>query len=254
MAGGLQANGFKEVREDWVDETNIGTSATTAGVKWMNSSDAGNTAFAITDGADGPQAIGATDATDDDMCEISHRALSWSVQNGTLEMETRVQVSVGAVGSIAFTVGFNDDQLEDSNTLPVELATATFTSNASSFVGIVYDADATNQNVHAFWVDDDNDANETLANLRFVGMTPVLAKYLGIRIALKDRGSGLGVRAEITVVDESTGRFMQKTFNTSLDRDALLAPHIAFENRAGVAHTFVIDYIYVRQTRAAYST
>ena len=249
MATGLVNKAYREIDEQWTGATNIGTSATTAGVAWMNSSDAGNTAFAITDTADGPIARGATDATDDDMCEISHRALAWSVQNGDLLMRTRVRVSSGTIASIALTVGFNDDQLEDSNTLPVELATTTFTSNASTFIGVVYDADATNQDFHAFWVDDDADTTQAIGNLRFTGIAPVANKWFGVEVLLSDAGSGNGVEAVITVSEESTGAQAEKRFHATVDRDALLVPHIAFENRAGSAHQVDIDNIYVRMSR-----
>lgn len=248
MPGALVSRGYKEVFEDWTGATNIGTAATTAGVTWLNSSDAGNTAFVITDLAPGPVARAITDTTDDDMCEIAHRATSWSVQNGELLMETRVRST--SIGDVAFTVGFNDDPLEDSNTLPVELATATFTSNASTFVGIVYDIDATNDDAHAFWVDDDGDTSTAIGSLRFSGVAPVTSQWFGVRIVLTDTGStGSGVRAEISVCEESSGRYAQKVFQTNVDRDALLVPHIAFENRAAVAHTFDVDYIYVRMSR-----
>ena len=250
MATGLTQNGHKYVFEDWTGATNIGTSATTAGVTWMNSSDTGNTAFVITDAATGPVARAATDTTDDDMCEIAHRSLAWSVQNGQLMMETRCRVTTGGVGDIAFTIGFNDDQLEDSNTLPAELATATWTSNATTFIGVVYDIDATNDDFHAFWVDDDADAATALANLRFDGLAPVADEWFGVRIVLTDAGSGNQAIAEITVSEESTGKHATKRFTATVDRDALLVPHIAFENRAAAAHTFEIDYIEARQSRA----
>ena len=247
---GLVSRHDKELYEDWTDGTNIGTSATSAGIKWLNSSDTGNTAFVHKVDAEGMVAEAATDATDDDMCEIAHHYLTWSVQNGKLELETRCRITVGAVASVAISVGFNDDELEDSNTLPAELATATWTSNAAAFAGVVFDPDATNANFHAFWVDDDNDSTEALADLRMTGLAPVLDKWFGVKIVLTDRGSGKGALGEFTVVEESTGRMVQKRFNTNLDRDVLLTPHIAFENRAGVAHTFQIDYIHVKQSRS----
>lgn len=251
MPGGLLGHGIKEVKEDWMDGTVIGTSATTAGVKWMNSSDSGNTAFVALDSTDaGVVAQFATDGTDDDMGEIAHRALAWYGQNGVLEMETRVRVTVGAVASVALNVGFNDDQLEDSNTLPVELATATFTTNASTWVGVVYDPDATNADWHAFYVNGDSDCGDAIATLRFSGSTPTLNKWVGIRIACRDRGSGNGLRVEITIVDEATGREFQKVLNTTVSRTTALVPHIAMENRAGVAHTMQVDYIYARQSMA----
>ena len=248
MATGLSQRGYKELFEDWTGADNIGTTVAD-GLLWLNSSDTGNTAFAIVADAQGPIAQAATDNTDNDMCEIAYHLLSWSVQNGELYMETRVKV-VADVDSVAFNVGFNDDVLEDSNTLPVELSGTTWTTNASTWVGIAYDIDADNDNVHAMWVDDDADAVEAIADLRFNDITPVNDEWFGVGIRLSDRGAGRGVRAEFTVVEESTGKIAQKAFNTGVDRDVLLTPHIGFENRAGAIHTFEIDYIYVKQSRS----
>ena len=62
--------------------------------------------------------------------------------------------------------------------------------------------------------------------------------------------AGGAVVATITVIQESTGIRATKRFTTSIDRNALLTPHIAFENRDAVAHTVEIDYIYVYQSRS----
>ena len=255
----LVSKAYKEIWEDWTGADNIST-AVADGIMWLNTSDAGNTAFAIVADNQGTIVQGATDATDDDMMEIGHQLLAWSAQHGELYMEARVKVSVGAIASVAFNVGFNDDVLEDSNTLPVELATTTFTSNSSTWVGALFDADATNQDVHAFFVDDDGDTTTPIADLRMTGLTPVLNEWLTIAVRLTanppatvtqgEAGTAGGsVVAEIDVVEESTGRYVQKRFTTSIDRNALLTPHIAFENRAGTAHTFEIDYICVRMSR-----
>lgn len=249
MATGLVQSSYKEIREEWLDQTNIGT-ASAAGVRWWNSSDCGATAFIETATADGPVCRGLTDTTDNDMSEIGHGTLGWSVQNGELLMEARCRVTVGGVDDVAFTVGFNDDILDDSNTLPAELSGTTWTSNATTFIGVVYDPDATNDDFHAFWVDDDNDSSQAIANLRFTGVAPEDNEWFGVRVHLKDAGSGNGVVATFTVVSENSGRQAEKQFTGTIDRDALLTPHIAFENRAGVAHTFDIDYLYVRQSRA----
>jgi len=45
------------------------------------------------------------------------------------------------------------------------------------------------------------------------------------------------------IVDDSTGSGYVKQFNTNVDRDALLTPHIGFENRTASAHVLDIDYI-----------
>ena len=257
---GLVSHAYKEIREDWTGADNIST-AVADGILWLNSSDGGNTAFAIVADAQGPIVQGATDATDDDMVEIGYHLLAWSVQHGKLCMETRVKVSVGAVASVALNVGFNDDVLDDSNTLPVELATVTFTSNSSTWIGVLFDPDATNDDFHAFWVDDDSDTTTAIADLRMTGVAPVLNQWFGVEIELSanppatvaegEAGTAGGaVVATITVIQESTGIRATKRFTTSIDREALLTPHIAFENRAGVAHTVEIDYIYVYQSRS----
>lgn len=247
MATGLVGRAYKEIFEDWTCGDRIHT-ADANGVVWLVSSDSGGTAFAITADAEGPLARGTTDTTDDDMCEIAHHLISWSVQNGELLLQTRIRADV--VSTLAFTVGFNDDDLEASNTLPVELATTTFTSNAASFAGVVYDVDADNDDLHAFWVDDDNDTSEAIADLRFSGFAPVADEWFGVQVVLTDRGSGNAAAAEFTIVEESTGKHAQKDFVTTLDRDVLLTPHIAFENHGAAAHNFDIDYIWVRQSRS----
>jgi len=248
LATGLSRKAYKEIYEDWTGPDNIGTSVAD-GLRWLNSSDGGNTAFAIVADAQGPIVQGATDNTDNDMMEIAYHLLAWSAQHGECGMEVRMKV-VADVDSVAVNVGFTDDVLEDSNTLPVELATTTWTTNASTWVGVVYDIDATNDNFHAMWVNGDSDAAEAIADLRFNDMTPVNDKWFCISVKLNDRGSGRGVRAEFTVVEESTGKIAQKTFDTNVARDTLLTPHIGFENRAGTAHTVEIDYIAVWQSRS----
>lgn len=208
---------------------------------YQTSADSGDTAFSvpatvIVDGA----ITGITDTTDNDMVEIGG-ALQWRAQDGTLVMEARLHSTV--VSNVAITVGFNDDVLEDSNTLPVELATTTFTSNSSTFVGFVYDIDATNDNWHAFAVDDDNDTTVAIATLN-TGVAPVASTYQTLRIEIEDTGSG----------NMATARFfingaLECTIPSAIDRDVLLAPHIAFENRAAAAHTVTVDYLNVFKDR-----
>ena len=245
---GLIGKGYKEYYTDFSGATIIGTSTTAAGIELVNSSDGSDTAFVELVHADGPKARAATAATDNNMCELAHRSLSWSAQNGMLSLETRVKFDV--VTTLAFTVGFNDDALEDSNSLPMELSGTTWTSNAASWIGFVFDVDATNDDVHVMWVDDDSDESRAIADLRMNGIAPVAGEWFGVSLVLNDRGSGNGVYAEFTFVEESTGKRAQKTFKTTLDRDVLLTPHIGFENRDAVAHQCDVDYIRVKQSRA----
>src|SRR3990167_523843 len=246
------SRGVVEVFDDF-DMDAISTGAAD-GIRWFNSSDCGDTAFAINAGFFGEgTARGATDATDDDMIEIAHGQLMWLPQNDPL-MEVRMQFDV--VTTLAFNVGFNDDALDDSNTLPMELSTTTFTSNAATWVGMLFDVDATNDDVHAMWVDDDNDSTSAIADLRFSGVAPIVAVYGLYRVELFRGASATAAAiAQMHVVpddaDATGGRMHSKRFVSTVDGDALLTPHVGFENRSGTAHQCDIDYIYVRQNRAS---
>lgn len=247
---GFVGRAYKERFEDWTGPENIATSVAD-GVGWLSTADTGGTVFIVVADAQGPIAQGALDGDDNDMMELAHHMVTWSAQHGELYGEWRVKVSVGAIADVALNVGFNDDALEDSNTLPVELSTTTFTSNAASFVGVVFDADATNDDFHAFAVDDDADISKAIADLRFSGIAPVLDEWFGVAIRITDAGSGNRAIVEINVCEESTGRYAQKRFTDVIDRDVLLTPYFGVENRAGTAHTAEVDYIYVRQSRSA---
>ena len=246
---GLSSKAYKEVYEDWMRGENIATSVAD-GVSWLTTADTGGTAGIVVADAEGPLAEVVLDSTDDDMGELAYHLVTFSGQNGQLSGEARVKISAGAINSVAFNVGFNDDALEDSNTLPAELSTTTFTSNSATFVGVVYDTDATNDDFHAFWVDDDTDSSEAIADLRMTGLAPVADEWFGVRVVLSDRGSGKGMLAEITVCEESTNKTVQKRFNTNVDRDALLTFGIWMENRATVAHSFQVDHIHIMQSKA----
>jgi hypothetical protein len=174
----------------------------------------------------------------------------WLPQNDP-QMEVRLQADI--VTTLAINVGFNDDELEASNTLPVELSTVTFTSNAATFVGVVYDVDATNDDFHAFWVDDDNDSSELIADLRFNGVAPIAGTYGLYRVDLARKNSATGpVIANMHIIpDDGIGRLFSKRFESTVDADAALTPYIGFENRDALAHQFDVDYIWVSQNRAS---
>lgn len=228
---------------DDFDHDSIGTAAGD-GIVWVNSSD-GGTAFAAT-AAQGGIARSATAATDDHMTELAHNKLMWRVQDGVLGMEARLKVD--DIANVALNVGFNDDELDDSNTLPTELSGTTWTSNATTFVGFVFDTDATNDDWHAFWVDDDSDSSTPIADLRFNGVSWKAAAYWTFRVELQDRGAGNQARAVLSIVDDS-GRLYQKVLSSTVDRDALLTPHVGLENRSASAHQIDVDYIKVWASR-----
>ena len=226
----------------------------TDNIDWNSSSDTGGTCAVVAAGTahlSGRWRL-VTDGTDDDMSEGPNSGLCFQVQDGgPLIVEHRLVIETGAVASVAINHGFNDDELDDSNTLPVELATVTFTSNAATFVGMVFDPDATNDDWHAFWVDDDTDSSSAIADLRFTGSTPTADEFVTLRTVLHDRGTGLGARGEFFIWDQnfSPAKFFNKVFSTSVDRDAVLCSYVSMENRAAVAHTVDVDYVYILAPR-----
>lgn len=218
-----------------------------AGLKWVTLADGGDTVFARAGAAGkGIHAAGALAATDNNLLELCGDLLDVFGQDGYNAIEVLFMVS--SIADLAFNIGFNDDVLETSNTLPAELATTAWTTNATTFIGLVYDVDADNDDMHCMWVDDDNDSDEALANLRMQGIAPQAGKWCTARVEIKDRGAGKGVRGTFTFSCE--GKTATKEFNTSVDRDAGLCPYMGFENRAATAHNIYIKYIALEQSIA----
>ena len=209
------------------------------GIAWVDSGDTGNTAIVrAVNAARGLHAAGATDATNNDMIEINSDVTLFYGQVGHNAVEILVQFD--DVTNVAFNFGFNDESLEGANTLPVELATTTFTLNAAdAFVGFVYDTGATNDELHCIWSDDGTLTSTAIADLRMTGMAPTNSQWLWLRVELQDRGSGNGVRATFLAIDHN-GRSVEKVFNTSVDRDVALAYYFGMENRSASAHNVYI--------------
>ena len=225
--------------ENWLTD-NIGTSGAD-GIKWVNSSDGGDTAFARAAAtANLPLHVaGATAATNNNLIELCSDLLHVYGQNGWHMLEVLFKIDVAT--DIAINIGFNDDSLDAGNTLPVELSTATWTTTASTFVGLAFDVNATNDDWHCMWTDDDSDTSEALADLRLKGASLTAAKWCMARVELQDRGSGKGLRATFTISQD--GKSFEKVFDTSVDRDVALCPYIGFEARATTAHNVYIAYV-----------
>lgn len=230
--------------EDFVNDT-INTSAAN-GVGWVTAIAGGATAFVRAAAAGyGLHALGVLSAADNDLIELCGDELYVYGQTGHNAIEVLFQASV--VSALAINIGFNDDSLE-ATPLPIELSGTTWTSNATDFVGLVLDQDATNYEWHAFWVDDGSDTSTAIADLRLTGATFVANKWAMVRVEIQDRGSGNGVRATFTYSQD--GRSYEKVFNTSLDRDAALVPYIGFETRAATASNVYIKYVKTEQSIA----
>ena len=219
------------------------------GIAWVCSGDSGNTAFArAVNAARGLHIAGATDATGaSDMIEICSDQIFMYGQTGHSSVEIIVQFD--DVTNMAFNFGFNDDSLDDSNTLPIEIGTAAWTLNATDgFCGLVYDTGATNNELHCFWANGavvgmtDADSSVNGKAVRMTGMAPTNNKWLYMKVEIQDRGSGNGNRATFLAVDHN-GRSVEKVFNTSVDRDLALCYYFGMENRTASAHNCRIRYM-----------
>jgi len=181
---------------------------------------------------------------DNEMCEVSLGANYFRAQDGHMFMEALVAFERT---TMAATVGFTDEYNESGNTLPIELSTTTFASNASTFVGFVIDSDATNDNWHAFWVDDDSDTSVPIATLN-TGIPLAADTWYLLRIDVWDAGSGSQAIAEFFIEDEN-GKSWQYRNASTIDRDAALVPHIGIENRTTTGAYIDIDYIHAGKSR-----
>lgn len=184
---------------------------------------------------------------DNGMAEVDLGALYFQGQDGHIWFEARV--SMLDVSVSAMTMGFNDETTDGGNTLPIELSSTTFTSTASTFAGFVYDADATNDNWHIFWVDDDSDTSEAIANLNS-GIATADTTWATLRVDLFDRGSGNQMGALFTV-RQGSSEFQYDTrvalgkgsSSGTIDRDVAMVPHIGVEGRSTAVVGLDIDYM-----------
>lgn len=207
------------------------------------SSDTGTISNGVT-GGDSILRIDNSNDGDNEMCEVDFGALYYRVQEGHMYMEARVKLERVVC---AVNVGFNDDSLEASNTLPAELAGTTWTSNASTWIGFVFDSDATNANWHVFWVDDDNDTSVGIAALN-TGIAVVAGRWYTIRIDLWDQGSGYQARAHFHITDGTNTWDYESS--ATIDRDATQVPHLACENRTNTGAYLDIDYVEAGKSRS----
>lgn len=226
--------------------------ANMAGQTWVSDADTSDVDFvrAVVAGK-GLHYKGVLHTTDNNLIEFASAGLYFAAQEGHCEVEVMLQFEDAS--EHAFTFGFNDT-VEDNN-LPVDITSGTtLTKTATTFCGFVYDGiDATNKDLHCVWVDDDSiglaDANGRVSGqpIRMAGMKPTDAKWLYLKVELQDRGSGNGARATFLAVDH-TGFSMERTFNTSVDRDAPLCWHLAAENRSAVGGDIFIKHCNWSQT------
>ncbi len=214
-------------------------------ITWATSKDAGTAPVRAVAAGKGVHYAGATVGTAADHIEFCTNNLIFAGQEGHCEVECLLQLSSWSYVAVNF--GFNDDVLDTSTTLPIEVSSAAITANAATFVGLVYDTDMTYDEFHCIWVDDssvgftDADSSVDGKSVRLKGCVPTASKWIHLKVQLDDRGSGYGLRATFTVTDH-LGRTFARTFNTSVDRDCPLCFYLGVEDRASAS----ANSIYIR--------
>jgi hypothetical protein len=184
--------------------------------------------------------------TDNHYADVSMGNLDYRAQDGKMYFEARFLLERVISG---INIGFNDTATE--STLPIELDGTTFASNASTWVGVVYDNDATTDNFYFFFVDGDTDTTEAIANLDS-GVAAEASVWYTVRIDVDDVNSSSKARATISIQkDSSPATFASKTFTSSITRSTGMTPHIGIENRTTTGAYTDIDYMLVGKGRVA---
>ncbi|KKN78446.1 hypothetical protein LCGC14_0349780 [marine sediment metagenome] len=208
-----------------------GGTADAVGIAWIQAMDTGDTPFGrAVSASKGLHLAGSMAATDDNLVELTSNQTMFYGSVGQQAVELMIQFD--NVGTFAMCFGLNDD-LTGSARLPVEISTTTISSTVASFVGIVKDFDATNDELHAFWTDDGVDSTEPIDKLRMKGMSLTADKWLWLRVETQDRGSGTGVRATFHAVQGS--KHVTKEFDTTLDNDQAMGWYLGVANRGATA-------------------
>lgn len=223
------------------DEFNIDHIGTSAGdgIQWLVSLDNSGTLAPVASAE--LQAASVTGTTNDNMNDFYYRDLSYRAQDGFMSWEVRLDLA--SIVDVAVNVGFNDDVNDASGTLPVELSGTTFTSNAGTYVGFVYDTDATNDNWHVFMVDDNNDTTVPIACLN-TGIAPVANTPQTLKIVVDDNGACNQTRTAFYIDGLEV-----LTMVSSIDRDVLMTPGFAHETRACSAKTVNLHYVEAMKSR-----
>ncbi len=189
------------------------------GVNWIQSIDTGDTSFTVSQSAAlGNHLAGSQAGTDNNLIEFNSIKTMFYGQQGFTAVDLMVRFD--AVANMTFNFGFHDDVTESSAAIPVELSTTTWASTASTFLGFVFDTQATDDELHCFWVDDDTDTVVPLGDLRCKGMALTADKWLYMRVEMQDQGSGKPVRATFHAAHD--GKTITKEFTTTVDRDQAL--------------------------------
>ncbi len=218
------------------------------GVAWLQTNDAGTAFVRAVAAGKGLHVAGATSTGGANRHEFLSDSLMFTGQEGHSSVEILLQL--GAVTDVAFNFGFFDATTGPNNIIPAKIDSVTITGQAADgFLGIIYDSNATNDELHCFWMNGGTDTTTLIADLRMSGIAPIASKWLYMKVEMQDRGSGKGVRATFLAVD-SNGRSVEKVFNTSVDRDLPLNYYLGVENRTTTAVNIYLKGVAWEQTIA----
>ena len=230
------SKGIVRYEETFMTENTATTAAD--GVAWLSTTDAGTDITRAATAGKGLHAYGVTDTGSADRAEWVSGLPIFTGQEGHSAVEIMLQLS--AVTTVAFNFGFNDAVTGANNIIPASITTTTITGqSADGWIGLIYDTNADNDELHCHWRNGAVDTTTSIADLRMTGMAPTLAKWLYMKVEMQDAGSGNPVIATFLAIDHN-GRSVEKRFTTSVDRDLPMYYYLGIENRTTTARTFYI--------------
>ncbi len=164
---------------------------------------------------------------------LSLGALNWRADQGSLMLETRIQVD--AITAVMFFVGFTD-ALASTVEAPIFLVAADIDSDADDACGIIFDTDGTTaQFCHG-------GVKATVDTVpAYSGTAPVAATYVTLRVEVSAAGAVQGFVNDVAIGPPVAAAVTVTT---------PLCPIIFVANRGGAARNVLVDYLTVQAGRA----
>lgn len=197
----------------------------------LNTSGSGVTALTPSSNAHGGL-LGDTGTADNGRIAL-YGGPVWDPRNGPVRVDVHALVNRDAAGDLVCAVNFGLIAGTPTD-MPAELSGTTWTSNDDTFVGFVFDTDATNDDWHAFWVDDNSDASVPIADLRMRGRHPLdnVDFTLGLQVTI-------GENEKLFASFFHNGKPV-KRFQTNVDSDQSLQLFYGVEARAAAQHNVTL--------------
>lgn len=156
-------------------------------------------------------------------------ALGWKASQGDLVFEARI--ALGAITTVSAFIGFTDTKALEA---PASLSGATYTTNATDAVGVLFDTEATTDTWRLVGVDTDVDVTYD------TGLAPVAATYETWRIEVDTAGKATFFR---------NGKAVGSLSGAVTPTVALTPVFIIRPEGAVAGRTMDIDYVHVSANR-----